>query len=40
MEYKLLNKIEYPKDLKKYKVSDLDKIAIELRNKTEIRGDG
>ena len=34
MEYKFLNKIEYPKDLKKYKVSDLDKIAIELRNKT------
>ena len=30
MEYKFLNKIEYPKDLKKYKVSDLDKIAIEL----------
>ena len=34
MEYKFLNKIEYPKDLKKYKVSDLKKIAIELRNKT------
>ena len=34
MEYKLLNKIEYPKDLKKYKVSDLNQIAVELRNKT------
>ena len=34
MEYKFLNQIDHPIDLKKYKVSDLDKIAKELRYKT------
>ena len=34
MTYTYLNKINYPKDLKKYKVKDLIKIAAELRQKT------
>ena len=34
MEYKFLNKINYPSDLKKFKVKDLNLIAKELRHKT------
>ena len=34
MVYNYLNKINYPKDLKKFKIDDLKKIAEELRTKT------
>ena len=34
MVYNYLNKINYPKDLKKFKINDLKKIAEELRRKT------
>ena len=34
MSYNYLNKINYPKDLKKYKVKELIKIAKEVRKKT------
>ena len=34
MTYNYLNKVNYPKDLKKYKIKDLKKISDELRKKT------
>ena len=34
MVYNYLDKINYPKDLKKFKIEDLKKIAKELRKKT------
>jgi len=34
MTYNYLNKINYPKDLKQFKIKDLKKIAAELRHKT------
>ncbi len=34
MVYNYLDKINYPKDLKKFKIDDLKKIAEELRKKT------
>ena len=34
MIYNYLNKINYPKDLKKYNINDLKKISEELRQKT------
>ena len=34
MVYNYLDKINYPKDLKKFKIEDLKKIAKELRQKT------
>ena len=34
MEYKFLDQINFPDDLRKFKISDLKDIAEELRNKT------
>ncbi len=34
MKYKFLDKVNYPEDLKKFKTSDLENIAKELRHKT------
>jgi len=34
MDYKYINQINFPNDLRKFKITDLDNIAEELRLKT------